>query len=96
MYLPMTTQVFSFHAKQQVSFTYQTVITPDPYDGTPVCSLLLLTLQDHIVTQHTLFYDVARDAALAEIYRNRLLAGKVPPTVAGELLEEWLGDASLI
>ena len=92
----MLNKPFHLPGAPQDGYVYQTVVTPDPYDGTPVCSLLLLSLADHVAVNSTLLYDVSRDLAEAESYRARLVRGKVPPALASELLEEWLGEPSFI
>ena len=77
-------------------YAYQTVVTPDPYDGTPVCSLLMLSLSDHVAVRSTLLYDISRDVVQAEYYKSKLVHGKVPPTQACDLLSEWISDPTFI
>lgn len=77
-------------------YAYQTVVTPDPYDGTPVCSLLMLSLADQVAIHSTFLYDVSRDVAQAEYYRSKLVRGKVPPAQACDLVSEWIGDPTFI
>lgn len=71
-------------------YAYQTIVTPDPYDGSPVCSILLLSLADHVVIQATVLYDVARDLIRAEQLRGQLVKGRIPPGRASDAVSDWL------
>lgn len=91
----MFTKTFSLPGATTDGYAYQTVTTPDPYNGTPVYSLLLLSLADQVAVDSVLFYDISRDASQAEAFCKRLVDGRVSPAQAEELLTEWLGEATL-
>ena len=92
----MFTEPFFAEDATADGYAYQTIVTPDPYDGTPVCSLLLLSLADHVAVRSTLLYDVSRDKAQADYYRSKLVRGKVPPAKACDLISEWICDPTFI
>ncbi len=71
---------------QSSPYVYQLVVTPDPTDGSPICSVLVVHLQYGVF-----LYDVSRDPAEAEALRALLAKGTVLPQNAAEIAEEYLG-----
>ena len=89
----MFTQEFTIEGTADARYAYQTIVTPDPFDGSPVCSLLLLQLQDGVAVDSTFLYDVSRELVQAEAFRQLLVTGEVPPEQATNILDEWLGSS---